>query len=883
MKRIAFLLCALFVFNIVSAQSPLPDQPVLTRKSYKITRTSEAPLIDGIINDDEWKPENWDGNFIQYEPRDGQLSSQKTEFEVLFDENNLYIAIKAYDSSPDSIIKRITRRDNCDGDMIGIALDSYHDLRTAFIFFVSVAGTKGDEIMFNDGDNEDDTWDPIWFAKTKTFDWGYAAEISIPLSQLRFEISDGGIWGMTVFRSIARNQEQSFWSYIPRNTSGLVHQFGEATGLEGIKPKKQADITPFTVASFEHSQKEEGNPFATGKNYNLNGGVDGKIGVTNNMTLDFTINPDFGQVEADPSEVNLSGFETFFEEQRPFFVEGKNITSFSVGIGDGDLGNDNLFYTRRIGRNPHLNTETEDNEYSKSPNFTSIIGATKITGKTKDGLSIGILEAITSEEKAVIDSLGERTRQTVEPLTNYFVARVMKDFNKGNTIIGGGYTNTHRFLDGTGITSLTTAANTGGIDFKQYFDEKKWFLSLTTSFSMISGNQVSVEKLQRSSTHYFQRTDAGYVDVDPSRKSLSGQGGNIQFGKTGGSWKFMVFGLWKSPGLDLNDIGYLRRADDISFGVWSGYLIDKPFSIFRNIRFNFNQWNSMDWGGTFLETGGNLSVQTQFKNLWYLGIGSNLNSNSISNTMLRGGPSMLTPSTLNYWIYANTNQSKKLYFEVNIYTTGGVEDYCRYTGGEFAVNFKPGKSISVSMQPSLSFSRNNLQYVTTTSFGSDDRYLLATLNQKIISMSLRINYTITPELTLQYWGQPFLAAMDFKDFKRVTSPKADSYSDRFHVFKADEISFNNLENYYYVDENADGTSDYNFENPDMNVDEFLSNFVVRWEYRPGSTLFLVWSQTREFYDATGDFSLKNNAVNLFTTNKPFDIFLVKFTYRFGLR
>ncbi len=471
----------------------------------------------------------------------------------------------------------------------------------------------------------------------------------------------------------------------------------------------------------------------------------------------------------------------------------------------------------------------------------------------------------------------------MEPLTNFVVTRVIKDFNSGNTIIGGGFTNTHRFFDGTGINSLTTTANTGGVDFKQFFDNKKWFFSLSTSFSMITGNPLSIENLQRSSVHYFQRTDAHYLEVDPTRKSLGGNGGNIQFGKTEGKWKIVMFGLWKSPGFDLNDVGYLRRADEVSLVLWSAYNINEPFSIFRSMRFNTNLWDMRDWGGTTLDLGGNLSVNAQFNNLWFLGFGGNYDGHSISNTMLRGGPSMRTPSTANYWVYANTNDSKKLYFEANVFTTGGAEDYCRYTGGEVGINFKPGKSLSLSLDPSLSFNRDNLQYVTTVSYGSDTRYILATLNQKIAMMSLRINYTITPEMSIQYWGQPFLAAMAYKDFKRVTSPQADNYEDRFHVFQGEEISYNSAENTYYIDENTDGTPDYNFEKPDMNYDAFLSNFVVRWEYNPGSTLFLVWSQTRNYYDETGEFSLKNNMNNLFTTNKPYDIFLIKFTYRFGLR
>ncbi len=876
MKRIVLLFSALLICAMASAQ------PVLEKKSYKVNRTYNSPVIDGNITDEEWAPGEWDGDFIQYEPLDGQMATQKTEFKVLFDENNVYVAIKAYDNSPDSIVKRITRRDNCDGDQVGIAFDSYHDLRTAFIFFVSVAGSKQDMIMSNDGDNEDSTWDPIWFVKTRVFDWGYGAEMKIPLSQLRFKITEGGSWGMTVVRYISRNQETSFWSYIPRNTPGIVHQFGEATGFEGIVPKKQADITPFAVASFEHSGKEEGNPFATGHKEIINGGIDGKIGLTNNMTLDFTINPDFGQVEADPSEVNLTAYETFFKEKRPFFVEGKNITSFSTGIGDGDLGNDNLFYTRRIGRSPHLGADTDDNEYSRSPLNTSIIGATKITGKTSDGLSIGIVEAVTSEEKAEIDSLGERTYQTVEPLTNYFIARIIKDINNGNTIIGGGYTNTHRFLDGTGINSLTTTANTGGIDLQQYFADKKWFLSVTTSFSMINGSRESIERLQRSSVHFYQRPDADYVTLDTNRKSLGGYGGNIQFGKIGGNWRFAVFGLFKSPGFDLNDVGYLRRADDMSFIFWSSYRINNPFWIFRNMRFNTNIWEMTDWGGTTLDLGGNIQVSAQFKNLWYLGTGTNLGLKSVSNTMLRGGPSMATPASFNYWIYANTNESKKFYVEANYYSTVIAEDAGEYRGGTMEFSLKPGRSFTVSVAPSFSYGRDNLQYVTAIDYEDQERYILGRIEQKIAMMSLRMNYTITPDLTIQYWGQPFLASMKYSDFKRVTTPDADNYNDRFHMYSGSEISYISDENVYNVDEDNNGTTDYSFDNPDMNFDEFLSNLVIRWEYRSGSALYLVWSQSRQFDDPSGEFAFSSNINNLFTSNKPRDIFLIKFTYRFGL-
>jgi hypothetical protein len=876
MKRVALIAAVLIICTLAGAQDTIP------KRSFGAAYTTSPPVIDGSVQDEAWQAGTWQGEFTQFEPSNGAPPSQKTEFMVLFDDNNVYVAIKAYDTCTDSIVRRISRRDNGDGDFVGIAFDSYHDMQTGFVFFANVAGVKNDFIWSRDGQVEDDTWDPIWFTGSGMYDWGWAAEMRIPLTQLRFRITEEGVWGMEVFRSIFRSQEMSVWQHIDRNSSGLVHNFGRLTGMTGIKPKKQADITPFVVGSLETFDREDGNPFATGTAWKYNGGIDAKFGITNNMTLDLTVNPDFGQVEADPSQVNLTAYETFFEEKRPFFIEGNNITSFRTGLGDGDLGFDNLFYSRRIGRSPHLWADTEDNEYARMPRVTPIISAAKLTGKTPDGLSVGIVEAITAEGRAEVDSLGERTLQTVEPLTNYFVSRVMKDFNGGKTIIGGALTNTHRFFDNTGIDGLVRNANTAGLDFTHYFgEERKWFVSATTAGSNLTGDATAIEKLQRSSVHYFQRPDADYVEVDPGRTSLNGFGGNVQTGKVGGRWNFMAFGYWKSPGLDLNDVGYLQNADAIITGLWTAYSFDKPFSIFRQIRPNSNFWTGWDFGGTHLFTGGNLSLYVQFKNLWWTNFGGNYEGSSISNNLLRGGPSMLHPSNISGYFNLGTSTSKKVY--ATIWANGGrggENSSERYSAG---INFtaKPGQSFTATISPSWSGNRNDIQFVTHTDDG--DRYILARIDQQVVSMSLRMNYNITPDLTIQYWGQPFLAAMDYSRYKAVTVPGAERLDDRYHLITESETGYDEVDNRYLIDENLDGTVDYSFDNPDSNYDQFLSNLVLRWEFMPGSTLFLVWSQTRSYDDSTGSFSLEQNLNNLYTTKKPYDVYLLKFTYRFGLR
>ena len=412
MKRfLSILVLICLSLSVAFGQTP-------EKKRYQTTRTTTAPTINGILDEEIWNLGEWKDEFFQNEPYNGAPASQRTEFKILFDDNNLYVGIKNYDTSPDSIMNRLSRRDEVDGDLTGIMIDSFHDLRTAFFFGVSSAGVKYDVMFSEDGQNEDESWNPNWWVKTSLNKEGWVAEMKIPFSQLRFDKNSGDVWGLEIARILYRRDETDFWQHIPREAPGFIHLLGEISGLEGIKPRKILDLTPYGVAKMETFQKEPGSPFSfkeNGRRFGFNGGLDAKIGVTNNMTVDLTINPDFGQVEADPSEVNLTAYETFFSEKRPFFIEGNNITNFNIGLGDGNQGNDNLFYSRRIGRRPEGYPDMEYGlEYADVPAFTTIIGAAKLTGKTKNGLSLGFIEAMTAEEKAEIDNGGERTFQTVD-------------------------------------------------------------------------------------------------------------------------------------------------------------------------------------------------------------------------------------------------------------------------------------------------------------------------------------------------------------------------------------------------------------------------------------------------------------------------------------
>jgi hypothetical protein len=879
MKRIIILvgIICLLAFD-ATGQS---DQ----KKQYKATRILVPPVINGILDDEAWKAGTWEDEFTQHEPYNGGKSSQRTEFKILFDENNLYVAFKAYDTSPDSIVNRLTRRDEADGDLVGIIVDSFHDLRTGFLFGVSSAGVKYDHIFTNDGQNEDSSWDPNWWVKTSVNKEGWIAEMKIPLSQVRFEKNSGEVWGLEMARVLYRKNETTFWQHIPKSAPGLVHLFGELTGLEQIKPRKILDVTPYGVAKAETYKVEPSNPFrSNGREYKLNGGIDAKIGVTNNMTMDLTINPDFGQVEADPSEVNLSAYETFLKEKRPFFIEGNNITNFGLGIGDGDIGNDNLFYSRRIGRRPQGNPELNDGWNASVPAFTSILSAAKLTGKTQNGLSVGFVDAVTNNEYAVIDTGGgRRLLQTVEPLTNYMVGRVQKDFKDGNTILGGIFTSTNRSLDNNLSKSMNRSAYTGGIDFTQYFLKKSWMFNLNAAFSEVNGSKKAIEITQKSSARYFQREDKKYTVLDTSRTSLAGSGGRMQLMKLNGHWNYMACVIWKTPGFETNDLGYIREADQILTLIWGQYSQWEPKGIYRRFNIQGDVYSAMNFGmdniGRAIEANGNITL----KNYWQINGGGTLSTIAYSTDMLRGGPKIKVPGTFNGHFNLSTDNRKKLVFAVHTNFSTGFEHNSKNINTTLEIRLKPSNYLLITFNPGFNKSFNELQYVKRVDTGSENRYIFGSIDRKTVSASFRVNLNFTPDLSLQYWGQPFIATGKYSDFKYITNPVADNYHDRFHIYTKDEIT-SDINN-YYINESNPAVNQYSFGKRDFNVREFLSNLVLRWEYNPGSSVYLVWSQTRSSSISSGDLNVLNDVGDLFSRsdNTPHNVFLIKFSFRFGLK
>lgn len=857
-----------------------------TSRIYKTNKIKVAPPnIDGLFDDQAWESVEWQGGFIQREPYDGAKPTQNTRFKVLYDDNNVYVAIQALDSVPEDIDKRMTRRDEFSGDWVAIAFDSYFDKLTAFSFGVNAAGVKNDVIITNDNE-DDDTWDPVWYVKTAVDSEGWNAEMRIPLTQLRFAKKEAHVWGLQVMRWLFRKEEFTAWQHIPNETTRWVSKFGELQGIQDIKPKKEVELIPYIMGNTERFEKEDGNPFATGESYGYSAGIDGKIAVTNDLTLNFTVNPDFGQVEADPSEVNLTAFETFFDEKRPFFIEGSNIYNYNLTLGDGGLSQDNLFYSRRIGRRPQYTSDLEDNlhdnECLDAPEFTRILGAFKLSGKTQNGWSVGVMESATAKEMATIDQEGERREKTVEPFTNFTNARLQKDINKGNSTIGGMITTTNRKIDDPDLDFLPHSAYTGGLDFTHFWKEKTYFVMGKTVFSQVQGSTTAITELQESSTRYFQRPDASHLSVDTSLLSLGGNGGSLTGGKLGGGhWNYILDASWRSPGLELNDQGYLRQADIVQQIFWVQYRIWEPFSIFRSLNVNFNQWSGFDYSGLRQFFGTNMNLNLQFKNYWSFGTGIDRGIENINRTELRGGPALLFPGDWNHWISLSSDARKKLKIGFNMFNNWGDISHSRFFSAGMSFTYRPIDALSISLSPSYTKGRRDLQYVDTYDFENNQRYIISTLNSKNLNADIRINYNLTPDLTFQYWGQPFVFSGNYSNFKRVTNSMSEDYNSRFHIFDNNEISYDELNEIYNVDENQDGNIDYSIDNPNFNFFEFRSNLVIRWEYVPGSTLFVVWSQGRTGDNNIGEFNFRKDMDALYSI-VPHNVFLVKFSYRISL-
>ncbi|MFA9390253.1 MAG: DUF5916 domain-containing protein [Prolixibacteraceae bacterium] len=865
MKHAYFTIVLIILWGFqLQAQNSADSTKQEIKKVYTTQRlTTEKPIIDGVLNDACWQNNNWQGDFIQWIPNEGALPSFPTYINILYDSKNIYVAIRAVDYEPEKIIRKASRRDEFAGDMVGINFDSYHDFRTGFEFNVSAAGQKVDLLLTNPT-NADFNWDAVWTAKTGMEDSAWVVEYEIPLSQLRYSSETEQIWGMHVWRWLDRKQEESDWEPLSLTGPGMLYQFGTLKGISNLPKSRRIEIMPYLLGRVSSIEKEEANPYAK-KGFLPFGsiGLDAKIGLSSNFTADVTINPDFGQVESDPSVMNLSAFETFYEEKRPFFLEGQNIFNF-------DFDGNNLFYSRRIGQSPNYSPSLVNGEFMRYPANTSILGAAKISGKTSNGLSVGILQSITNNEKALISDGNRERLELVEPLTNYTMARILKDFNEGNTVLGGIVTSTNRFIDGySQFNYMNSNALTTGLDFMHQWHNKEFYVDAKLVMSTIQGDTSAISALQQSSARFYQRPDAEHLDFDPMQTQLSGQGGSIKIGKGSvGHWRYSTSLNWRSPGLDLNDMGYMQMADQVTNVNSLSYFINEPKGIIRSLNVGIGQDNTWDYALNYQRAHYNASFSTQFLNKWSVNSHVCYFPDAIDSRLLRGGPAMIVPTKTHGTLSVSSNQSKKAGFSVFAYYEKGGEESSETFTLSPCISYQPINALKLSLSADYTLNQNELQYVGKASFPSTD-YFLGNIDQKTLNLTFRVDYNITPELSIQYYGSPYASTGDYSNFKLIKDPMADNLEARYYQLNDDQSSGYTV---YQI---------YGFNNPNFTFTQFRSNLVFRWEYLPGSKIYLVWANERTLYQSQPTAAI-SDAFKGLNQVFPNNTILLKVNYWFSL-
>ncbi|HLG57184.1 MAG TPA: DUF5916 domain-containing protein [Vicinamibacterales bacterium] len=799
-----------------------------------------AIVLDGELEDAAWLRAVLVTTFVQRDPLEGASPTFRTEARVVYDASAIYVAVRAFDAEPERIAGFLTRRDaDSASDWIQVFIDSYHDKRTAYQFGVNPLGVKQDSYWFND-DNNDDSWDAVWEVLVKRNAEGWQAEFRIPFSQLRFAGKGDGQLGFAITRNVARLNETSTWPLLSKSASGWVSSFGTLTGVNVGSASKRLELIPYSVAQVLTAPRQAGNPLQKTTDPGASFGADLKYAVTPALTLTATVNPDFGQVEADPAVVNLSAFETFFQEKRPFFIEGSGTYQF-------DCRDCSLFYSRRIGRTPRGSPVLDEGGYAAAPVNSTILGAAKLTGRVRD-FSVGVLTAATDAEEARVAFGGQRWTEIVEPRTFYSVSRARREFSDQSSL-GFMLTTTSRQLVES-VSFLPDSAVTGGVDYNWRMG-KRWGLNGYWSGSRITGSTESIGLLQQNNVHSFQRPDAEHVEFDPLADSLRGHSGNVNFAKIAGERTRLNFSLgYRSPGFEVNDLGFQQRADEIPQNSWFQIRWNTPGKFARSKNINFNQWSSHNFDGDRLSLGGNVNSHWQFQNLWNIGGGINVNAQNFDDRLTRGGPGGYGRANINGWQYFNTDDRRL----VSLYWNSGFY----FDGRGRNVNIGPG----IVLRPTAAFSvelgtyyekrLDDAQWVEAVTSADRTHYVFGRLDQKTSSITTRVNYTITPNLSVQVYAQPFVSSGRYEDFRELVNGRAAGYDDRYAPFAYES-------------------------RPDFKVLSFRTTNVMRWEYKPGSTLFVVWQQGREGLGAPRAFHVGRDYADIFSTPSS-NALLVKLAY-----
>ncbi|PYP78611.1 MAG: hypothetical protein DMD35_10895 [Gemmatimonadetes bacterium] len=863
--------------------------------------------IDGRLDEEGWSKATPITQFTQVDPEEGKPGTQRTEVRFLYDNEALYVGARMFEKNgPKDIVTRLVRRDGeMESDYFEIVIDAYHDHLGRAFFDINPSGVKTDALSVGTS-SPDGSWDPIWEAGTKIDSLGWTAELRIPYSQLRFSRQEVQTWGLQVRRYMQRSHEYTQWSHWRKTEVGGPSRFGHLEGIRIGSVPKHLELLPYAVTRSRHIRPDAPNdPFNDGSRQDMRFGGDVKALLTSNLTLDATINPDFGQVEVDPATVNLSAFETFFEEKRPFFVAGSGIFNFGNAscYFCSNFSSIESFYSRRIGRAPQgAGLAYDAGQYADVPENSTILGAAKITGRTGKGITVGLLNALTRREVAsVIEDDGTRLKQEVEPLSNYFVGRATKDYRDGNLVIGGIGTSVVRRLGDSALRDrLTSHAESFGGDLVLTWDKKNYQLLASAMLSNVSGDSAAIERVQRSSARYFQRPDRAVGDEGwfrsglfnssyrPGATNLRGLATYIRMAKDGGSFNWEAQANVRSPGFEVNDISFLSRADYAQFIGNLAYGWTKPTHWYRDAAFIIGAQQSQNFDGDLTNRDVHVYLQSQTPQFWRWNLWGLHNLQAYDDRLLRGGPVGVNPGGDLISANVSTDSRRRVVFNVNPRFQRNSEG-----GFQSAINtslrWKPASSVQLTFGPSYNLTRSLQQYVTsvedpTATAFAGNRYVFSSLVQKTLSMDTRVAVTFTANSTLEMYLQPFIASGAYSDFKEFDAPRqlGKSVYGRDRGTITPTTGADGLVTGYTVDPDASGPAKpFTFDNPSFDTRSLLGNVVYRWEYRPGSTLYLVWTQSRSdqlSYTGTLDFARDRTA--LFTTH-PDNIFLVKVNYWLG--
>ena len=861
--------------HLAEAQSP----------SVKAARAARlagaAPHIDGILDDPAWAQAPVIADFVQKTPVEGASPSVPTEVRILYDDHGLYVGARLKRPDPNAIRTSITRRDgDSDAEVFTISLDPYLDRRTAYSFSISSGGVRGDAYHAQDSEDagREAQYDPVWDARARVDGEGWTAEMHIPFSQLRFNAAAVQTWGIELTRNIPDKNERLQWILIPVSAAGFSSHFGRLEGISGIPSARRLELLPYVAGDATYrANVSPANPFDD--KYSGRAGGDLKYGLGPNLTLDATINPDFGQVEADPAVVNLTAFEIVFDERRPFFIEGNELLT---GRGQSFIGRPSWFYSRRIGAPPR---GVASGDFVDSPAYTTIASAAKVTGRLASGLSIGALAAITPREYAhTFDTTTTETeRVAVEPPSSFGVLRLQQEFGSRQSNVGASLTHVHRWLDDRGGLEqlLPGDALAGGIDWRLRYREGMYEITGWLGGSRVNGDAAAISRLQRGSAHYFQRPDQDHISYDPTRTSLSGGTASIRFDKNAG--RFTLAGAqisFRSPEFEINDAGQMRSGDDIDYNADIQLRDTKPNKYVRYYQFGTSMQGGLNFGGIQQYLRFNENFQFTFHSFWRWTGGVQVQRRSLSDDLTRGGPLMGTPNA-----YVLTTQVTS---RPNVARTWTART--QYFNDEFGgwrwdlsagVSIRPASQWQASVDPTYSHSVDSRQYVTTRADGTAEtyggRYIFGYIERSTLSARFRLNYALTPNFTVEAYAEPFAASGRYYNFGELPAPR----SRALRTYGAAGTGTTISKDDNGVSTVTDGTTTFTIPPLDFNRLSFRSNLVLRWEWLPGSTAFLIWQQSRQGQTPNGELIGPGDVWN--STKVPGDnIFVVKISYWLGV-